>query len=136
MGSTAWDELARLICLCASFVLVVGGILGTFEPLPAFDELKKLPGLYEEPVPLLPASLICLGLIVLAMEYPLVHRPYFLSSSSHMPKVLFYIPLTIAALLEAQTVNGGLYLAIGTMAYLKAVRKESLQTQQAKTITV
>jgi len=53
-----------------------------------------------------------------------------------MPKVLFYIPLTIAALLEAQTVNGGLYLALGTMAYLKAVRKESLQAQQARTFTV
>ncbi|KAG9320646.1 hypothetical protein KVV02_007835 [Mortierella alpina] len=97
--------------------------------------MSKLPGLYEEPVPFLPVSLICLGLIVLVIEYPLVNRHYFLSSSSHMPKVLFYIPLTIAALLEAQTVNGGLYLAIGTMAYLTAVRKEFLDVQ-ARTTSV
>lgn len=47
-----------------------------------------------------------------------------------MPKVLFYIPLTIAAFLESQTVNGGLYLALGTMAYMRAVRKEFLEMQE------
>lgn len=75
----------------------------------------------------------CLGIIVFAMEYPLLGRNYFLSSSSHMPKVLLYIPLTMAAFLESQTVNGGLYLAIGTMAYLTAVRKEFLKVQARST---
>ncbi|KAF9986745.1 hypothetical protein BGZ65_006385 [Modicella reniformis] len=104
MGGIVWVEWARLVCLTASFVIFLGGILGTFEPLPAFDAMSVL------------------GMVLAAMEYPFVAVDYFNSSKSLMPRVIFYIPLTVLALLEAQTVNGGVYLAIGTIAYLMAIR--------------
>ena len=72
-----------------------------------------------------------LGLIIVVIECPLVARDYFNSSDSYMPRVAFYIPLCVLALLEAQTVNGGIYLAIGTVAYLQAIRADFLKHQQS-----
>lgn len=119
-----WNEWARLMCLSSAFVIFVGGILGTFQPLPAFDAMRKLPALYSDPVPTLPVILIVLGMILAAVEWPFVAADYFNSSKSYMPRVLFYIPLAVLALLEAQTVNGAVYLAIGTVAYLLAIRDD------------
>ncbi|KAG0366605.1 hypothetical protein BGZ54_005112 [Gamsiella multidivaricata] len=91
--------------------------------------MRKLPGLYAEPVPVLPVILIPLGMALAAIEYPLVMPEYLSSSSAFMPKVAFYIPLAVLALLEAQTVNGGVYLAIGTVAYLMAIRADFMKQQ-------
>ncbi|KAI1301021.1 hypothetical protein EDD11_005857 [Mortierella claussenii] len=132
MGGIVWNEWARLMALTSAFIIFVGGILGVFEPLPAFDLMRKLPGLYLEPVPVLPVVLIVLGMIVAAIEYPFVAPEYFNSSSSFMPKVAFFIPVSVLSLLEAQTVNGGVYLAIGTVAYLMAMRTD-FHKQQAAT---
>ncbi|KAF9352674.1 hypothetical protein BGX34_012025 [Mortierella sp. NVP85] len=124
MGGMVWNEWARLMCLSSAFIIFVGGILGAFQPLPAFDAMRKLPGLYSEPVPILPVLLIVLGMILAAIEYPFVAADYFKTPSSFMPRVAFYIPLSVFSLLEAQTVNGGVYLAIGTVAYLLAIRDD------------
>ncbi|KAG0211727.1 hypothetical protein BGX28_007489 [Mortierella sp. GBA30] len=131
MGGIVWNEWARLMCLSASFIVFVGGVMGAFQPLPAFDVLRKLPGLYAEPLPALPAILTVLGIIVALIEYPLVSKDYFNSPSSFMPKVAFFIPVSVLSLLEAQTVNGGVYLAIGTVAYLMAIRADFLKQQTA-----
>lgn len=72
-----------------------------------------------------------LGIIVAVIEYPLVKADFFNSPSSYMPKVAFFIPVSVLALLEAQTVNGGVYLAIGTVAYLMAIRADFLKQQSA-----
>ncbi|KAF9897678.1 hypothetical protein BX616_005172, partial [Lobosporangium transversale] len=91
-----------------------------------------LPGLYTQPVPILPLILIVLGMILAAIEYPVVAVDYFNSPRSFMPKVAFFIPLTVMSLLEAQTVNGSIYLGIGTLAYLMAIRDDfRKQHQQA-----
>ncbi|KAG0266730.1 hypothetical protein BG011_001189 [Mortierella polycephala] len=111
MGGIVWDEWARLMCLTASFIIFVGGIMGAFQPLPAFD------------------AMCVLGLIIAAVEYPLVSKDYFNSSNSIMPRIAFYIPFCVLALLEAQTVNGGAYLAIGIIAYLMAIRAEFRKQQ-------
>ncbi|KAF8924710.1 hypothetical protein EDD21DRAFT_19689 [Dissophora ornata] len=131
MGGIVWNEWARLMCLSGSFIIFVGGIVGTFEPLPAFDAMRKLPALYNGPVPILPVILIVLGMIIAAVEYPFVVPEYFSSSRSFMPRVACYIPLAVMALLEAQTVNGGLYLSIGTVAYLLAIRDDFRKQQAA-----
>ncbi|KAG0302616.1 hypothetical protein BGZ98_007359 [Dissophora globulifera] len=93
--------------------------------------MRTLPGLYAAPVPILPVILIGLGILVAVIEYPLVLPDYFNSASSFMPKVAFYIPLAVMSLLEAQTVNGGVYLAIGTVAYLMAIRADFMKQQTA-----
>ncbi|KAF9359186.1 hypothetical protein BGX26_012961 [Mortierella sp. AD094] len=131
MGGIVWNEWAHLMVLSASFIIVVGGILGCFEPLPAFDAMRKLPGLYADPVPVLPAILILLGLIVAAIEYPIFAKDYLNSSRSYMPKVAFYIPVSVLSLLEAQSVNGGVYLAIATVGYLMAIRADFRKQQQS-----
>ncbi|KAF9931139.1 hypothetical protein BGZ67_005463 [Mortierella alpina] len=131
MGGIVWNEWARLMCLSASFIIFVGGIMGAFQPLPAFDAMRKLPGLYAPPLPVLPAILTVLGIVVAVIEYPLVKADFFNSPSSYMPKVAFFIPVSVLALLEAQTVNGGAYLAIGTVAYLMAIRADFLKQQSA-----
>ncbi|GJJ74148.1 hypothetical protein EMPS_06506 [Entomortierella parvispora] len=131
MGGIVWHEFARLMCLSATFVLIVGGIVGTVEPLPNFDALRKLTGLYAHPVPVLPTILIVLGLIVVVIECPLVARDYFNSSDSYMPRVAFYIPVCVLAFLEAQTCNGGVYLGIGAFAYMQAIRADFLKNQQS-----
>ncbi|KAG0042556.1 hypothetical protein BGZ83_000332 [Gryganskiella cystojenkinii] len=92
---------------------------------------RKLPGLYALPVPVLPTILIILGLMVVAIEYPLVAKSYFNSQDSYMFRVAFYIPLCVLSILEAQTVNGGVYLAIGTVAYMKAIRVDFLKHNQS-----
>lgn len=69
--------------------------------------------------------------MIVVIEYPLVAKDYLNSSDSFMPRVAFYIPLCVLALLEAQTVNGGVYLAIGTVGYLKAIRADFLKHQQS-----
>ncbi|KAG0296800.1 hypothetical protein BGZ97_004444, partial [Linnemannia gamsii] len=61
------------------------------------------------------------------MEYPLVMTDYFNGPRSYMPKVAFYIPVAVLSMLEAQTINGGVYLAIGTVAYMMAVRADFLK---------
>ncbi|KAF9196341.1 hypothetical protein BGZ50_000743 [Haplosporangium sp. Z 11] len=103
--------------------------MGAFQPLPAFDAMWKLPQLYSEPLPVLPAILTVLGLIIAIVEYPLVGKDYFSSSNSFMPRVAFYIPFCALSLLEAQTVNGAVYLAIGTVAYLMAIRADFMKQQ-------
>ncbi|KAF9382084.1 hypothetical protein CPB97_007359 [Podila verticillata] len=130
MGGIVWNEWARVMCLTASFVLFTGGCLGSFQPMPAFDALRKLDGLYK-PVPVLPVILIVLGLVVVVVEYPLVGKDYFSSSSSYMPRIALYIPLSVMAMLVGQTVHGGIYLAIGTVAYLLAVRDDFIKQQKA-----
>ncbi|KAG0086486.1 hypothetical protein BGZ92_008097 [Podila epicladia] len=130
MGGIVWNEWARLMCLCASFVIFTGGCLGAFQPMPAFDALRKLEGLYT-PVPVLPGILIFLGLVVVAIECPLVGKDYFNSSNSYMPRVALYIPLSVMSLLVGQTVHGGVYLAIGTVAYLCAIRDDFIKQQKA-----
>ncbi|KAG0342473.1 hypothetical protein BG004_005673 [Podila humilis] len=119
------------MCLSAAFVIFTGGCLGTFQPLPAFDVLRKLGGLYAPPVPILPVLLIILGMILVAIEYPLVAKDYFNSPNSYMPRVAFYIPLSVLAMLVAQTMNGAAYLAIGTIAYLLAIRDDFIKQQKA-----
>ncbi|KAF9424988.1 hypothetical protein BGZ94_007945 [Podila epigama] len=131
MGAIVWNEWARLMCLTGSFVMVVGGCLGAFQPLPGFDALRKLEALYAMPVPVLPVLLIVFGLIIAVVEYPLFSKPYFNSSDSYMPRVAFYIPLCVLSALEAQTAHGGLYLSIGTIAYLLAIRDEFIKQQRA-----
>ena len=69
--------------------------------------------------------------MIVAIEYPLVAKDYFNSSDSYMARVAFYIPLCVMSLMEAQTVNGGLYLAIGTVAYMKAIRVDFLKHHQS-----
>ncbi|KAF9101869.1 hypothetical protein BGX27_011291 [Mortierella sp. AM989] len=71
-----------------------------------------------------------LGIIIAIIECPLVAKDYFNSSSAYMPKVAFYIPVSVLALLEAQTVNGGAYLAIATIGYLMAIRADFKKQQQ------
>lgn len=61
------------------------------------------------------------------MEYPLIMTDYFNGPRSYMPKVAFYIPVAVLSMLEAQTINGGVYLAIGTVAYMMAVRADFLK---------
>ncbi|KAF9581279.1 hypothetical protein BGW38_001759 [Lunasporangiospora selenospora] len=100
--------------------------------MPGFDAMRKLPMLYDHPVPVLPAILILLGIIIFVIEYPLVGKAYLTSSDSYMPRVAFYIPLAVLSLLEGQTVNGGVYLAIGAVAYMMAIRAE-FRKQQTKT---
>ena len=72
-----------------------------------------------------------LGMVLAAIEYPFVAADYFNTPSSFMPRVAFYIPLSVISLLEAQTVNGGVYLAIGTVAYLLAIRDDFKKQQSA-----
>ncbi|KAF8951923.1 hypothetical protein BGZ52_009068 [Haplosporangium bisporale] len=98
--------------------------------MPAFDALRKLEGLYT-PVPVLPAILIALGLVVVVVECPLVGKDYFNSSSSYMPRIALYIPLSVMSMLVGQTVHGGVYLAIGTIAYLLAIRDDFIKQQKA-----
>ncbi|KAF9425015.1 hypothetical protein BGZ76_003449 [Entomortierella beljakovae] len=134
MGAIVWHEWARLMSLSSAFIIVVGGILGAFQPLPAFDAMRKLPGLYAKPVPVLPLILIILGLMVTAVEYPMFKKDFFNSPSAFMPKVAFFIPVFVVCLLEAQTVNGGVYLAIATLGYLMAIR-DDFKNQQQKSWT-
>ncbi|KAF8957364.1 hypothetical protein BGZ46_002206 [Entomortierella lignicola] len=110
--------------------MFVGGIVGACQPLPAFDAMKKLPILYEPPVPILPAIVAVLGLVVAIMEYPLIAQDYLNSPNSYLPKVVLYILFSVLALLEAQTVNGGVYLAIATVGYLMAIRADFQKQQQ------
>ncbi|KAF9085934.1 hypothetical protein BGX29_001684 [Mortierella sp. GBA35] len=132
MGGIVWDEWARLMCLTSAFVIFGGGIMGIFQPLPAFSVLGNLKGLYAaEPVPILPAILVVLGIIVWTMEWPLIMPEYFNSSRSFMPKVAFYIPVAVLSLLLAQAINGGVYLAIGIVAYMMAVRADFLKQSSA-----
>ena len=72
-----------------------------------------------------------LGLIVLIMEWPLVMPDYFNAPSSFMPKVAFYIPVAILSMLEAQAINGGVYLSIGILAYMMAVRADFMKQSLA-----
>ncbi|KAF8945192.1 hypothetical protein BGZ47_003109 [Haplosporangium gracile] len=127
MGGIVWNEWARLMCLTAAFIIFVGGVMGVFQPFPAFSVLGNLKGLYALPVPLLPVILTVLGILVWVMEYPLIMSDYFNSSPSYIPKVAFYIPVAVLSMLEAHTINGGVYLAIATVAYMMAVRADSLK---------
>ncbi|KAG0378879.1 hypothetical protein BGX24_002543 [Mortierella sp. AD032] len=113
MGGIVWNEWARLMCLTSSFVIFVGGMMGVFQPLPAFSVLGVL------------------GIMVWVMEYPLILSDYFNGPRSYMPKVAFYIPVAVLSLLEAQSLNGGVYLAIGTIAYMMAVRADFLKQASA-----
>ncbi|KAG0273898.1 hypothetical protein BGZ95_010288 [Linnemannia exigua] len=131
MGGIVWNEWARLMCLTSSFVIFVGGMMGVFQPLPAFSVLGNLSGLYAMPLPILPVILVVLGIMIWVMEYPLILSDYFNGPSSYMPKVAFYIPVAVLSLLEAQTLNGGVYLAIGTIAYMMAVRADFLKQASA-----
>ncbi|KAF9548152.1 hypothetical protein EC957_007180 [Mortierella hygrophila] len=127
MGGTVWNEWARLMCLTASFVVFVGGAMGVFQPFPAFSVLGNLEGLYALPVPVLPVILTVLGIVVWVMEYPLILTEYFNGPRSYIPKVAFYIPVAVISMLEAHTINGGVYLSIGTIAYMMAVRADFLK---------
>ncbi|KAF9174673.1 hypothetical protein BGX21_000414 [Mortierella sp. AD011] len=130
MGGIVWNEWSRLMSLSASFIIFVGGIVGCFEPLPGFDAMRKLPVLYYGAVPILPIILFCLGLIVAAIEYPLFATDYLNSPRAYMPKVAFFIPVSVLSLLESQTVNGAVYLAIATIGYMMAIRADFKKQQQ------
>ncbi|KAL1919131.1 uncharacterized protein VTP21DRAFT_2513 [Calcarisporiella thermophila] len=110
-----WSMWGRTVALAATFIQVVGSLLGIFDPSPTFGFWTRATNFLFFPVPILPLITLTTAIIILALELPL--GPLYKLSHFHLPRAIGLTAVSMIAFLGVQTMNSSLYYFIAALAY-------------------
>jgi hypothetical protein len=123
MGRLIKNHLARLIVLAASVIQILASIEGFIWPKVFFDFLTSNLNGAVSPAPVLQSVNLALGLLGLALEYPLPRWTFIPLAGSALhrsiaARLAIYPLSATAAVLMYQSTNAALYLVLGCGVYL------------------